>query len=150
MTEAFRGSCLCGVVRFEVDSFDPQAGHCHCSMCRKFHGASFATIASVPRAGFRWTGGEEALKAYSAGNGTTRRFCRHCGSSLTFASPRTEEEDVVEVALGAMDDEIPVRPSAHIYVGSAANWTVLCDDLPKYETSRGSATVARPAGRVGK
>lgn len=142
MTELYRGSCLCGAVKFKIDEFLPQAAHCHCSMCRKFHGAAFATIAAVPRSGFRWVEGEDALKGYTAENGTTRTFCRHCGSSLTFSSPRAPEEEV-EIALGAMDQDVPVVPSAHIFVGSAANWTVVGDDLPQYEERRGSARANR-------
>jgi len=134
----YHGSCLCGVVKFEIDEFLPQVAHCHCSMCRKFHGAAFATIAGVPRSGFRWVEGEHALKGYTAANGTTRTFCRHCGSSLMFASPHGPE-DVVEIALGTVDGEIPVKPDAHIFVGSAANWTVPCDGLPLYLEGRGSA-----------
>lgn len=140
MTDPFRGSCLCGAVTFEVDEFRPLAAHCHCSMCRKFHGASFATIAGVSRSKFRWTRGEDALKGYTAENGTTRTFCRHCGSSLTFSSPRASTDDV-EIALGAFDDDIPVKPSAHIFVTSGANWTILNDGLLQYEKTRSSALV---------
>jgi len=140
MTEPYRGSCLCGVVKFEIDEFLPQVAHCHCSMCRKFHGAAFATIAGVSRSRFRWVEGEPALKEYTAANGTTRTFCSHCGSSLMFASPRVPK-DVVEIALGAVDGDIPVKPDAHIFVGSCANWTVLCDGLPQYEEGRDSAMV---------
>jgi len=142
MTDLYHGSCLCGVVRFEINEFLPQAAHCHCSMCRKFHGAAFATIASVYRSNFRWVEGVDALKGYTAENGTTRTFCSHCGSSLTFYSPRAPEEEV-EIALGTMDEDVPVEPSAHIFVGSAANWTVLSDDLPQYERGRSSARVKR-------
>jgi hypothetical protein len=142
MTEPYRGSCLCGAVRFEVDEFLPRTAHCHCSMCRKFHGAAYATIAGVSRADFRWVEGEDALKEYKAGNGTTRTFCRHCGSSLAFSSPRAPEE-VVEIALGTVDGDVPVEPSAHIFVGSAANWTVMSDELPQYKEARGSARVKK-------
>jgi len=142
MTDLYHGSCLCGAVKFEIDEFLPQAAHCHCSMCRKFHGAAFATIASVCRSNFRWVEGADALKGYTAENGTTRTFCSHCGSSLTFSSPRASEEEV-EIALGTMDEDVPVEPNAHIFVGSAANWTVLSDDLPQYERGRSSARVKR-------
>ncbi len=142
MTDLYHGSWLCGVVRFEVDEFLPQVAHCHCSMCRKFHGAAYATIAGVSRSKFRWVEGEDALKGYTAENGTTRTFCSHCGSSLTFSSPRASE-GVVEIALGTMDEDVPVEPSAHIFVGSAANWVVLSDDLPRYEEGRNSAKVKK-------
>jgi len=142
MSNLYRGSCLCGVVRFEVDEFLPQVAHCHCSMCRKFHGAAYATIAGVSHSKFRWVEGEDALKGYTAENGTTRTFCSHCGSSLTFSSPRASEE-VVEIALGTVDGDVPVEPNAHIFVGSGANWTVLSDDLPQYEEGRDSARVKK-------
>ncbi len=140
MSGPYHGSCLCGAVKFEIDAFLPQAAHCHCSMCRKFHGAAFATIAGVPRSGFRWVAGETALKAYTAINGTTRTFCRHCGSSLTFSSPNASPE-VIEIALGTLDGDVPVKPDAHIFVGSGTNWTTLCDGLPQFEAGRDSARV---------
>ncbi|HCA63195.1 MAG TPA: GFA family protein, partial [Pseudomonas sp.] len=41
------GSCLCGVVRYRIDAPIDALTHCHCKMCRKAHGAAFATYASV-------------------------------------------------------------------------------------------------------
>ena len=34
------GRCLCGDVVFEADAPFEFMGHCHCSMCRKHHGAA--------------------------------------------------------------------------------------------------------------
>src|SRR5690606_39341635 len=52
-----RGACLCGSVRYEF--VEPLAAivHCHCSMCRKHHGASFATWAVGPAGALRWLAG---------------------------------------------------------------------------------------------
>jgi hypothetical protein len=132
----YHGGCLCGAIRFEADAFGG-AAHCHCSMCRKFHGAAFATLASVRREQFRWLHGEEALQHYTAANGTTRSFCRHCGSSLLFSTPRAPAQ-IIEIAIGCFDDPLPVTPSAHIFVASGANWTVLGDGLPQYAAGRDS------------
>lgn len=111
-------------------------------MCRKFHGEAFATFAGVSRSHFRWVEGEHALKGYTAENGTTRTFCSHCGSSLMFASPRASA-DIVEIALGAFDDDVPVKPDAHMFVGSGANWAVLCYGLPRYVEGRDSTEETR-------
>ena len=137
MPTPYRGSCLCGGIRFEVDQFAPQTGNCHCSMCRKFHGAAYATIAEARQDHFRWTSGQELLQGYTASNGTTRSFCSRCGSSLTFASPAADP-DLVEIALGCFDDEVPVKPDAHIFVASGATWTVPTDELPQFEQGRDS------------
>jgi hypothetical protein len=125
-----------------VDEFDARVAHCHCSMCRKFHGAEYATLAGVPRKHFHWISGREAVTDFRAPNGTVRTFCRHCGSSLFFASPRADP-DVVEVALGLFDVDVPVVPDAHIFIGSAANWTSIEDRLPQFEEGRGSRRLAR-------
>ena len=140
MPGPYRGSCLCKAIRFEVDQFEPRTGNCHCSMCRKFHGAAYATIAEAKRNHFRWICGQESIKGYTAENGTTRSFCANCGSSLTFASPEADP-DLVEVALGCFDDAVPVRPDAHIYVASGAKWARPEDDLPQYEAGRNSTRI---------
>jgi hypothetical protein len=140
MKGPYRGSCLCGAVRFEVDRFEARTGNCHCSMCRKFHGAAYATLAEARAGNFRWLQGEDRLEGYTAENGTTRRFCRVCGSSLTFSSPKADP-DLVEIALGSFDDEVPIRPDAHIYVASGACWARPQDDLPLYEAGRDSKRI---------
>lgn len=137
MNNPYKGQCLCGVVKYEIDAFGSKLGHCHCSMCRKFHGAPFVTLGEVNKSNFRWIQGEESLKSYVAENGTVRRFCQHCGSSMTFSSPNVPG-NIVEISLGTLDTELDMKPDAHIYVGSKANWTVICDDLPQYEAGRQS------------
>ena len=140
MTEAYKGSCLCGSIRFEADQFQPRSGHCHCSMCRKFHGAAYSTFAEVKREHFRWTAGENLLKNYVAENDTLRQFCGECGSSLTFASPGGVDAPI-EISLACFDDPVPVKPDAHIYVANAANWALPTDDLPQFEGWRDSPRV---------
>lgn len=137
MSGPYKGGCLCGAVRYEVDEFSPRMAHCHCSMCRKFHGAAFATYGEAKLPDFRWLEGEEDLQAYEADNGTTRRFCRHCGSSMAFVSKNYPEE-IVEIALGTLDSYLEMSPDAHIYVDSKASWTEIHDSLPQYTEDRKS------------
>jgi len=58
-----RGTCLCGDVAFEADAPFEFMGHCHCSMCRKHHGAAFSSALACTRAG---SAGCAALKAFAA------------------------------------------------------------------------------------
>ena len=140
MPGPYQGSCLCNAIRFEVDEFEPQTGNCHCSMCRKFHGAAYATLAEARQDHFRWIAGEHLIKNYTADNNTIRSFCSNCGSSLMFSSPNADP-DLVEIALGCFDDGVPIRPDAHIYVTSGAEWALPEDDLPQYEAGRDSARI---------
>lgn len=125
-----KGSCLCGRNRYEVEGLIPHTTHCHCSLCRKFHGAAFATYGVVEREKFRWLSDGRELAEYTDSNGNTRGFCKHCGSSLTFRAPG--DEGTVDIALGTLDDAPDLPPSAHIHVASKAGWFEICDKLPQF------------------
>lgn len=140
MGQTYGGSCLCGAVTFEVDAFMDKTAFCHCSMCRKFHGAAHGAYACVASNKFRWLSGETARKQYRAPNKTTRTFCGNCGSSLNFASDRASKE-VIEIAIGLFDGDIPTKPNAHIFVDYCANWVDFNDDLPRYREGRNGAQV---------
>ena len=127
-----RGSCLCGGVRFEIDGPLKGASHCHCSMCRKAHGAAFGTYAAAKAADFRVVSGENRITRYRSSAGIVRTFCARCGSTLQWL--RESKPDVVDVALGVVDGDPGVRPLHHIYVGSKAPWHEITDDLPQYAT----------------
>ena len=67
-----RGSCLCGGVRYEVTGPLRGALNCHCSMCRKAHGAAFRSRAGVKVEDLRWVQGEDLLTWYETSPGTHR------------------------------------------------------------------------------
>lgn len=125
------GSCLCRAVRFEVRGPFGRASHCHCSMCRKAHGAAFGTYARVKRSDFVLLSGAEDIAVYTSSPGTRRTFCRQCGATLQFLSARFADE--VDVALGTLDDDPGVRPVMHIFTGSKAAWNDIADGLPQHE-----------------
>ncbi|WP_448212922.1 GFA family protein [Colwellia sp. MEBiC06753] len=131
-----KGSCLCGQIVFSVAKFVPLAGHCHCHMCQKFHGAAFSTFGEVKRKHLTWLQGQNLLQDYRAENETVRSFCRHCGSSLLFESRYNRQALTVEIALAAMDDSVDIKPDAHIYLESKVCWLEVNDDLAKFERYR--------------
>lgn len=133
MSERFHGSCLCGNVQFSVVGFNEKVANCHCSMCRKFHGAAFGTLVGVKD--LNWHSGKASLKEFAAKNGTIRTFCSNCGSSLGF---RVKGEPLanIELAISTFDVDIPVRVDAQIYTGYKANWCDLQPDLPAYDEGR--------------
>ncbi len=123
------GGCLCGAVTYEISTPLPGAGNCHCSICRRGHGAAFATWTFVDPGDFRWTAGEESIASYATSPGQTRLFCRNCGSPLA----ASHGADVSEVVLASVHGDPEVRPGEHIFVGSKANWHEITDDLPRHE-----------------
>jgi hypothetical protein len=77
-----RGSCLCGGIKFEIMGPMFGAMNCHCSQCRKQHGAAFRSRVRVAASDFRWIAGEELLKFWESPRGYQRGFCRECGSPV--------------------------------------------------------------------
>lgn len=138
------GSCLCGAVQFQIDGDFDRMTHCHCSMCRKSHGAPFATYATCAASQFAWTAGEDAIARRESSPGFTRSFCRHCGSSLPHSSERG-----AHVPVGCIDGDPGLRASVHIFADSAAPWHVIADTLPRHATwdghSEGEGSTAPPS-----
>jgi len=126
------GSCLCGAVKFSVIGIDPESSHmshCHCSMCRKIHGALFATYFNAT--GLSFSQGENDMVTYESSPGFMRSFCQHCGSPLPEKS--TVNDDEVYIPAGLMDDDPGVRPEEHIFIESKAECYAITDSLPQRE-----------------
>jgi hypothetical protein len=124
------GSCLCGEVCYEIAGQLRSVTHCHCSMCRKAHGAAFATYAEVEARDLRFTRGQDLIVRYRSSQEAQRSFCSRCGSNLLFEPE--ESPNLVWVAVGGLDSDSQVRPGAHIFVGSKAPWLDIDDDLPQH------------------
>ena len=135
MTKRYTGSCLCGQVTFDTTGFSDQVAACHCTMCRKFHGAAFGTLVAVQ--GLRWNSGENLLTDYRGANGTVRTFCSNCGSSLAFRVAGADK-DRMEIAIACFDEELPVKVDVHIYTGYKAAWYDPPENIPNCPEGRGS------------
>lgn len=129
------GECLCGGVAWEIDGPLGKMGHCHCSMCRKWHGTAYATFVTFDSAAFRWVRGEEQIVEYAAVPGSSRLFCKTCGSKLPAAAPFAWSP------VGPLVGDIGIAPSMHIFVASKAPWHSIRDDveqLAEYPSGTGT------------
>lgn len=125
-----RGSCLCNAVRFEITEPLEEMHHCHCSRCRKAHGAAFSTFARTRRSGLRFLCGEEKVRDFRSSPHVLRSFCEECGSNLFFHFDLLA--DAIWVAVGSLDDDPGMRPGAHIFVASKAPWHAITDELRQF------------------
>ena len=123
------GSCFCGTIRFSISLPTLFCGHCHCSMCRRSHGAGFVTWFAVPRSQFSLEGGQAELVRFRSSDHGSRSFCSRCGSSLFCESSR--HPDQVDIVLANMDGPIDRLPQVHIYFDDRAAWVVAEDNLPR-------------------
>ena len=132
------GSCLCGTVRWRVNAPFTRMTHCHCTICRKTHGAPFATYAAVPAEAFEYLAGEDALTVYESSPGYQRPFCSRCGS----AAPHRSLDGSMVVPAGCLDGPAGIAPGEHIFASSRAPWHAIADDLPCHDAYSSDVTSA--------
>jgi hypothetical protein len=125
-----QGSCLCGAIRYEVEGPIGMMSHCYCSMCRKHHGAMFATFVATPVQQFRWLAGEGDVKTYRSSSNGKRSFCGTCGSVAPIV---IRAIDLAFIPAGNLEGDLGLKPQSHMFVGSKAAWHAISDDLPQYE-----------------
>ncbi len=126
------GHCECGRIQYEVDGTITDFSHCHCSQCRRLHGAAYATFAAVARGKFRYLSGEADLKVYASSDDNDRVFCAECGSNILVQAK--SEPDVLYLCMGTVDGNPPHPPGYHAFVGSKAAWHEITDDLAQFDT----------------
>lgn len=124
-----KGGCLCNRVQYEIIGPLFDADNCHCSMCRRQHGAAFSTYAEFHPGNFKWISGKDSVKIYETSTGAGWCFCSVCGSSLG----GTEKGRITTVTLGTVKGDPGIKPESHIFVGSKAQWYEINDDLPQFE-----------------
>jgi hypothetical protein len=123
------GSCLCGSVRFEIELPTGACAHCHCTQCRRAHGAGYVTWVILPIAQFRLRSGEDRLARFKSSDHGTRSFCGTCGSSLLFES--TQDPERIDVVLSNLQEPIDREPELHVFFDDRARWIRVEDRLPR-------------------
>lgn len=127
---AIKGSCLCGNVAFEIRGPLSGALNCHCTMCRKAHGAAFRSRAQAASGDFVWVRGADSVTYYESSPGTHRGFCRVCGSALL--SRFDADITVIGLPLGCLDTDPGVTPACHVHTADKATWFDITDGLPRF------------------
>lgn len=125
------GHCECRRVRYEVDGDINDFSHCHCSQCRRLHGAAFATFAGVLRDQFRYVAGSGDTSEYASSSSHRRVFCTECGSNILVALD--SEPDALYLSMSTIEGDPPRPRGYHIFVGSKAPWYQISDGLEQYE-----------------
>lgn len=132
---AIAGGCQCGAVRYTLHVPAERLDHCHCSMCRKCHGALFATWSKVRRDKFTVDRGASNLATYDSSPAARRKFCKSCGSPLAIEYP--EHPRYLWITAGTLDGGAhpgqPKEKEFHIFVGSKAPWYAITDGLPQHQ-----------------
>ena len=127
MKAALDGSCLCGKVKYEISGSVGDIVHCHCSTCRKAHGAAFSSVVAVQDSEFKLFGREQ-LSSYESSPGKNRHFCSNCGTQVYAKRAGAEH---ITLRLGSLDDDPNSREKNHIWVSQKASWYSINNNLPE-------------------
>ena len=122
----YTGGCLCGEVRYEAEGEPINVRVCHCRLCQRAIGAAFNARALFAIDKVRMSG--EPATAHSS-PGLKRGFCRNCGTTLF---SMREEQGVMGLTFGSLDEPDRVKPTDHIWISSKQAWLELDDGLPQY------------------
>jgi hypothetical protein len=98
-------------------------------MCRRQHGAAFATYAQLNPGDFKWTSGADLVKVFEKSADAGWCFCSECGSSLA----GTDHGKITAITLGSVEGDPGIQPESHIFAGSRARWDEINDDLPQFD-----------------
>lgn len=135
-----QGKCLCEGIEYQIEGALGPIYHCHCSKCRRWHGAAFRTRASIQRSQFKVLKGSELLSSFQSSENVTKHFCSRCGSPLH--SSYQDRPEVIGIPIGALGG-VETQPEAHIFVDSKATWYSISDGLPQYSRWPGSESEVR-------
>lgn len=129
------GHCQCGAVRYRVTAPAEDLYHCHCSMCRRLHGALFATYAIVAREHLAIEAGAADIVTFESSPGVHRRRCRTCGCQLFIDVDRKPGLIWYSPATATGHPGHAPEVERHIFVGSKVSWYEIADGLPQFDES---------------
>lgn len=123
-----RGGCLCGAVRYRVDTPPLSVSACHCVDCKKLSGAPFGAMITALREGFVHEQGEIQVYPKQADSGRVVEVarCAACGSRVWHV-PQLGPQYILFPA-GTLDDSSWATPTAHIWAERAAPGTEFSDE----------------------
>ena len=115
-----QGTCLCKQVSYQVKGDFESFFLCHCQHCQKDTGSAHAANLFSTSATLQWQNGQTKVKTFNLeGTRHTRSFCEDCGSAL----PNMQfEGKLLVVPAGSLDTPTPIKPNAHLFCQSKANW----------------------------
>ena len=117
----FLGGCLCGEIKYSIDSKPQEFYLCHCQQCRKITGSAFASNIQLKLAEVNWLSGEENIKRFDfpGERNFTKVFCSNCGSSLPYIN---EKGTALVIPAGSLDHTPEISPKTNIFWEDKAEW----------------------------
>ena len=134
MGEDWTGGCLCGAVRFRLNSAPFDGGWCHCRTCQLSSGSSAMAFATVPVTDYVLESGMELVTKIASSDFGRRSFCRACGTPLTMQVDHQPE--TIDFTIATLDRPERIAPGFHMFYASRIPWAAASDTLPRHDRFR--------------
>jgi hypothetical protein len=128
------GGCMCGAVRYALDSEPYDAGWCHCRICQMFSGSPAMAFATVPFCDWQVVAGSEQVRKIHTTSFGERQFCGACGTGLTMHV--RHQADEIDFTICTLEEPGLLAPRFHIFWESKVDWFDPGDALPRHERFR--------------
>lgn len=131
MTETHQGSCLCETIKYEATGPFESFYFCHCKHCQKDTGSAHAANLFSTKADLHWISGKESIQTYHLPQTRhVKSFCKNCGSSV----PNLQMDGkLLVVPAGSLNSEVTLKPTAHLFYLSKANWENNLESIKKFD-----------------
>ncbi len=123
------GNCHCGCISYQVEGPLGPVANCHCSFCRRIHGAAFTTVVFAPTKAILWLPSSGDPSRFETPLGNVRQFCGRCASPTWNFSPSL---GIASIVVGSLEESQQPSPWFHVNTESKAPWYEISDDLPQY------------------
>ena len=128
------GGCMCGTVRYELQSEPFDCGWCHCRTCQLSSGTPAQAFASLKRGDWVSTSGGDSVRMIRSSSFGQRYFCGACGTPLYVTVDHQPE--TLDFSVVTLDDPEAFPPEYHIFWSSRIRWFNPSDDLPRHDRFR--------------
>lgn len=113
----YKGSCLCGGVRYTAVGPIDDVVACHCRQCQKTSGFHVA-MTRLPLQNFRLDK-SETLKWYQSSNEAERGFCTRCGGNLFW---KPTGKNLISITAGTLDQPTGLKLRENIFTEFAGDY----------------------------
>lgn len=130
--ETAEGGCLCGSVRYTINSNPIVIRTCWCKVCQTIASGNATINLAFPTDAVSITGElNDYISVADSGNRMHRRFCPDCGTHLF--SEAEERPNMIVVRAGTLDQSEQIANEGIIWTSQAPSWAYLDPNVPHFE-----------------
>ena len=115
--------CHCRGVEMMATFPSRFVAHCYCESCRRTHAAGVVTWIGFKKHQVEITKGAELIENYESSPNTRRKFCKVCGTRLSFESSREASwADEFHMPLALFVTPVDRKPHAISFAEERPEW----------------------------